>query len=39
VPVEALVDPAEPVAARERAFALVACAVSGAVREHHTLAA
>ena len=37
--VEVLVDPAEPVAARERAFALVACAVSGAVREHHTLAA
>ncbi|TEX51926.1 MAG: hypothetical protein B7C55_03060 [Actinomycetales bacterium mxb001] len=37
--VEVLVDPSEPVVARERAFALVACAVSGAVREQHTLAA
>ena len=37
--VEVLIDPAEPTAARERAFSLVACAVSGAVRESHALAA
>lgn len=37
--VEVLVDPSEPVVARERAFSLVACAISGAVREQHTLAA
>lgn len=37
--VEVLVDPSEPMVARERAFAIVACAVSGAVREQHTLAA
>lgn len=37
--VEVLVDPAEPVVARERAFSLVTCAVSGVVRESHELAA
>ena len=37
--VEVLVDPAQPPVARERAFSLVSCAVSGVVREHHALAA
>lgn len=36
---EVLVDPAEPMVARERAFALVSCAVSGRVRGLHALAA
>lgn len=34
-----LVDDHEPVVARERAFSLVSCAVSGAVRSQHALAA
>ena len=37
--VEVLVDPREPVVARERAFSLVACAISGVVRDQHSLAA
>lgn len=36
---EVLVDPAEPIVARERAFSLLACAVSGRVRSAHALAA
>lgn len=34
-----LVDPAEPLVARERAFSIIACAVSGRVRSAHALAA
>lgn len=37
--VEVLVDPAEPTVARERAFSLIACAVSGQVRSGVALAA
>ena len=37
--VDVLVDPSEPLVVRERAFSLVACAVSGAVRRQRTLAA
>lgn len=36
---EVLVDPAEPLAARERAFSRIACAVSGPVRSGVALAA
>ena len=36
---EILVDPAEPVVARERAFSRIACAVSGQVRGAVALAA
>lgn len=36
---EVLVDPAEPEAARARAFSRIACAVSGRVRSAHGLAA
>jgi hypothetical protein len=36
---EVLVDPAEPIVARERAFSRIACAVSGRVRSAHALAA
>lgn len=34
-----LVDPDEPIVARERAFSRIACAVSGRVRGSHALAA
>ena len=37
--VDVLVDSAQPTVARERAFSLVTCAVSGAVRDNHALAA
>ncbi|MFM1964403.1 MAG: hypothetical protein RL134_128 [Actinomycetota bacterium] len=36
---EVLVDPAEPIVARERAFSLITCAVSGQVRSGVALAA
>jgi hypothetical protein len=36
---EVLVDPAEPIVARERAFSRIACAVSGQVRGGFSLAA
>jgi hypothetical protein len=36
---EVLVDPTEPLAARERAFSRIACAVSGPVRSGMALAA
>ena len=36
---EVLVDPSEPIVARERAFSLIACAVSGRVRRGVALAA
>jgi hypothetical protein len=36
---EVLVDPAEPLVARERAFSRIACAVSGPVRSGMALAA
>lgn len=36
---DVLVDPAEPLVARERAFSRIACAVSGQVRSAHALAA
>jgi hypothetical protein len=36
---EVLVDPSEPIVARERAFSLIACAVSGQVRSGVALAA
>lgn len=39
VVVDVLVDPAQPPVARERAFSLVTCAVSGVVRDKHALAA
>jgi hypothetical protein len=34
-----LVDPTEPLVVRERAFSIIACAVSGQVRSAHALAA
>jgi hypothetical protein len=37
--VEVLVDPAEPMVVRERAFSVIACAVSGPVRGRLALAA
>ena len=39
VVVDVLVDPAQPTVARERAFSLVSCAVSGIVRNKHALVA
>ncbi|MEY3734633.1 MAG: hypothetical protein RL347_1992 [Actinomycetota bacterium] len=36
---EVLVDPSEPIVARERAFSRIACAVSGQVRSGVALAA
>ncbi len=36
---EVLVDPSEPIVVRERAFSLIACAVSGQVRSGVALAA
>ena len=36
---ETLVDPAEPLVVRERAFSLISCAVSGPLRTCHALAA
>lgn len=36
---EVLVDPSEPIVARERAFSLITCAVSGQVRSGVALAA
>jgi hypothetical protein len=34
-----LTDPAEPLVARERAFSIITCAISGRVRSAHALAA
>ena len=34
-----MIDPSEPLVARERAFSIIACAVSGRVRSAHALAA
>ncbi len=36
---DVLVDPAEPLVVRERAFSLISCAVSGPLRTRHALAA
>jgi hypothetical protein len=37
--VEVLVNPAEPIVVRERAFSLITCGVSGPLRSGHALAA
>ena len=34
-----LIDPAAPLVARERAFSIITCAISGRVRSAHALAA
>lgn len=36
---DVLIDPAEPLVVRERAFSLITCAVSGPLRTRHAVAA